>query len=490
MMRRISNLRDIRAPSMGCVLGPVRILDVDPHISEYVPPNEPHKIKKYTRGLAQCTNAAVRFTAWAVEMPSKSGTGQTFHQELLSLVGCVVDIRSARIKVAHKDYQDFGRWCVTFDFSRGAVVLAVADVVAIPQTLLDPDADHHAPPPPPHVLPAPPIQHPYVAPNAMLPLHHMQVAPNAVLPLQQIHVAPNAMVPPLHHMQVAPTAGIPLQQTSAIMSPLQQMQMAPTAGLPLQQVHVAPNAMLPPPPNAVQQMHATPLQSVVPQSTHVEVYTNAQQPVPLAHAPSPNFQQLFQNFFAAMLAGGLPSPPPVVHGSPVSITPERSVSSSSQIERREKRGLEGAQCCDGQVVCPRTGHHHQPSVSVPSVVSAEVPSVVTAEVRVEVPSSITHVNVPFNLEVPTLDALDHETITIDQRKQKNEHTTYPIDSTYSKTSANNKKDTHPFSLSFFIFFWFIYCFLFFSELGWVSSFFKLFSVLFFLHTCWLFFHLP
>ena len=121
MMRRLTNLREVRAPAISVIIGPVRILDFDPHVSEWAPEKEPNKIKYYVRGLLQCAHHAMRFTAWAVNLPSKTSLS-TFHVTLCSWIGRVVEIRIARIKAAHTDYQDFGKWCVTFDFGHSSQI--------------------------------------------------------------------------------------------------------------------------------------------------------------------------------------------------------------------------------------------------------------------------------------------------------------------------------------------------------------------------------
>jgi len=178
-MRRISNLRDVRGASFNCILGPIRILDIDPQAFEWSDAVKCAAPKTYTRGIAQCSRGIMRFTAWGINCKVPGTVSQSAHQLLLNLVGTVVEIKGAKIKLAHKDYQDYGRFCFTFDFSRGAEITQVTSHeidASIPTEMIDPSA-----PPPsansgsvPTPVPVQPVatQVPYQAPHGSQP--HLQ----------------------------------------------------------------------------------------------------------------------------------------------------------------------------------------------------------------------------------------------------------------------------------------------------------------------------
>jgi len=49
-MRRIHSVRDIRTPVVSCILGPIRILDVDPQASEWSPARTNPSMSRFTVG--------------------------------------------------------------------------------------------------------------------------------------------------------------------------------------------------------------------------------------------------------------------------------------------------------------------------------------------------------------------------------------------------------------------------------------------------------
>ena len=154
-MRRVNNLKTVSSPISRCIVGPIRIMDLDPEISTYTPPKRPADIKYYVRGLIQCAHGIMRFTVWGVHAQAQPPHDhlRTWHQVLLDCVGHVVELKGAMVTMAHASYRDYSRFCVTFDPAKNSSLHFITDpavCAAIPSALLEDDGLM-----PPHLLPQP-----------------------------------------------------------------------------------------------------------------------------------------------------------------------------------------------------------------------------------------------------------------------------------------------------------------------------------------------
>jgi len=291
-MRRVNNLKTVSSPISRCIVGPIRVMDLDPEISTYSPPKRPADIKYYVRGLIQCAHGVMRFTVWGVHAQAQPPHDpmRTWHQVLLDCVGHVVELKGAMVTLAHVSYRDYSRFCVTFDPAKNSTLHFITDptvCAAIPSALLEDDGLM-----PPHQLPQPvqvmaqpqpqyfpqQVVQPLTATPHGIPHHLMVPQPTPVIAQPQPQHLPQQVVQP-------PTAtpdGIPhhlmVPQHTPVMAPPQLTQLPQVAQLqpvPLQ-AHLPvsvqqPLQALPSPHPVMQLQHAAPLEMPMNLTPHLTV---------------------------------------------------------------------------------------------------------------------------------------------------------------------------------------------------------------------------
>ena len=316
MMRRVECLRTVVSTFSKCHVGPIRLMDLDPEVSTFVPPKRPNDVKYYARGLVQCAHAIMRFTIWGVNVKASAphDTRKTVHQVLLENIGAVLELKGAMISEAHVSYRDYHRFCISFDPTKAqAAFVFVNDPVTcatIPFELLQLEEIQPAP-----VAPQPaPVQQP--VPQQQ---QHQQAYMNAP---QSTPV----FAPQQQQQQHQQQASMFVPQPAPALAP-QQQQQQPQPQHPAYMCAPQPAMLSPQQQQQQAYMHVPQSTPVLAPQQHQQLQQN--RAYMYASQSAPVLATLQQQLLQLLLAHHQVQPPQCL-GAPVSHEPE-TVPPSSQL---------------------------------------------------------------------------------------------------------------------------------------------------------------